>query len=604
MASLRVLAFDHEGRPVAFDTWHDNLQLYLLSDIKDSVSLFDHVSGVAPAPPTTADADLVTHLRTSDARYRATVPAEFLATNQPPMFITLYFINTRLPDSLRSVRDHFLSLDPTSLTVDLLEQHLLAAETSAVAVGVARGTPHPPFFEGCSPSPLSPSFASTAAADVSVPEDVGAASTSAKRCSRKGKGGRGGGGGSGGGGGGSGSGGGGSGGGGGGSGGGGGGGTGGGSGNSAGGGGGSGGSGGSGGGGSGGGRSGPRHGGPGGGQRQQQQRRSETQSPQQLREWLVQCGTVGGSETCLYVIRTGVRAGQTCGKFHTEHRYFSCLDDAWRAEFGDDVQRPHWTELLSAEGDCYRCVPPDPGIAAAALGANESGTPPGTAPAKALHTFTLDSGASRCFFCDITTLTPLPAPVPVRLADPSGGPVVARSSTVLPWSSLYTLATEPPQVDASAQVFASGQVAASCSCRLLSHQTLLWHHRQGHPSLPRLRGIHSRFLRAAPHSSFPLTIAALHTLHMDVWGPACVSGHGRERYFLLVVDDYTRYTTVFPLCSKGEVVDVLNSWIRTVHLQLRERFRQDLPVLCLHSDRGGEFSSDLLRDFCCGEGIL
>ncbi|CAI7884134.1 unnamed protein product [Closterium sp. NIES-53] len=51
----------------------------------------------------------------------------------PPMFITLYFIVTHLPDSLHSVTDHFLSLDPTSLTVDLLEQHLLAVETSAVA---------------------------------------------------------------------------------------------------------------------------------------------------------------------------------------------------------------------------------------------------------------------------------------------------------------------------------------------------------------------------------------------------------------------------------------------------------------------------------------
>ncbi|CAI7783687.1 unnamed protein product, partial [Closterium sp. NIES-53] len=78
----------------------------------------------------------------------------------------------------------------------------------------------------------------------------------------------------------------------------------------------------------------------------------------------------------------------------------------------------------SAEGDCYLCVPPDPGIAATALG--------GTTPPEALHTFTLDSGASRCFFRDSTTLTPLPAPVPIRLADPSGGPVVARSSTVLP----------------------------------------------------------------------------------------------------------------------------------------------------------------------------
>ncbi|CAI7854215.1 unnamed protein product [Closterium sp. NIES-53] len=321
-------------------------------------------------------------------------------------------------------RDHFLSLDPTSLTVDLLEHHLLAVETSAVAVGAARGTPRPPFFEGTSGLLLL--VRSTAAA--------------------RAKGGRGGGGGSGGGGGGSGSGGGGS------SGGGGGGATAGGSGGSGGGGGGSGGSGGNGGGGTGSGGTGTRRVGSGGGQRHQQQRRSETPSPQQLCEWFLR-GASGGSYP--YVIRTGDRAGQTCVRAHTQHRCFSRLDDAWRAEFGDDVELPRWADLLksriaifdldfdailsvmyalsvSAEGDCYRCVPPDPGIAAAALGASESGTLPGTAPAEALHTFTLDSGASRCFFRDSTTLTPLPTPVPVRLADPSGEPVVTRSFTVLP----------------------------------------------------------------------------------------------------------------------------------------------------------------------------
>ncbi|CAI7833755.1 unnamed protein product [Closterium sp. NIES-53] len=262
----------------------------------------------------------------------------------------------------------------------------------------------------------------------------------------------------------------------------------------------------------------------------------------------------------------------------------------------NEAKRPRWAELLrsgvaifdldydailaamyalsiSAEGDCYLCVPPDPGIEAAALGASESALP-GTSHAEALHTFTLDSGASRCFFRDSTTLTPLSAPVPVRLADPSS------------------------------------PVAPPCSCRLLSHQTLLRHHHLGHPSLPCLRGMHSRLCvsclprslpplppspalpclpcvegqqRAAPHSSsFPPTTAPLQTLYMDVWGPARVSGQGRERYFLLVVNDYTHYTTIFPLRSKDE----------------------DLPVLRLHSDRGGEFSFDLLRDFCRGEGIL
>ncbi|CAI7771541.1 unnamed protein product [Closterium sp. NIES-54] len=90
--------------------------------------------------------DLITHLRTSDTRYCAALPAEFLDKNLPPMYIILYFIVTRLPDSLRAVRDHFLALDPTDFTVDLLEKHLLVAETSVVAVGAARCTPRTPFF--------------------------------------------------------------------------------------------------------------------------------------------------------------------------------------------------------------------------------------------------------------------------------------------------------------------------------------------------------------------------------------------------------------------------------------------------------------------------
>ncbi|CAI7931965.1 unnamed protein product, partial [Closterium sp. NIES-54] len=271
--------------------------------------------------------------------------------------------------------------------------------------------------------------------------------------------------------------------------------------------------------------------------------------------------------------------------------------------FLDAVELPRWHDLLlknvpifdidfdailaamyaladSAEGDCYLSVPPDPGIAAAALGARAgaalgasasaapgagASTLSGTAPTESLHTFTLDSGASRSFFRDSTTLTPLSRPVAVSLADPSRGPVLAHSSTVLPcpaapsgllsglhlpsfstklvsgadlqdaWvdhftpggqrvthctcsrtgrhlatftrrpgSSLYTLTTAPPPVPASGQVAASSQVfaaasrsspaSAPCSCPPLAHETLLWHHRLGHPSLPRLRGMASRAL--------------------------------------------------------------------------------------------------------------
>ncbi|CAI7898270.1 unnamed protein product [Closterium sp. NIES-54] len=90
---------------------------------------------------------------------------------------------------------------------------------------------------------------------------------------------------------------------------------------------------------------------------------------------------------------------------------------------------------------------------------------------------------------------------------------------------------------------------------------------------------------------------------MDVWGPARVRGQGHERYILLVVDDYSRYTTVFPLRSKGEVTEVLIDWIRAARLRLRESFGSDFPVLRLHSDRGGEFSSARLGAFCRAQGI-
>ncbi|CAI7787716.1 unnamed protein product [Closterium sp. NIES-54] len=672
MASPSVLTFDAEGRAVDFDVWLDDLQLFLQCDSKDGLSLFDLTSGASTAPvadidsavrsqwltrdaaarlamrshlPSTERAhfsqyksaktlyeavvarysspataalsrlmlpylfpdlaafatvtDLITHLRTSDTHYRAALPAKFCTKNPPPMYITLYYLVTRLPDTLRSVRDHFLSLCPTTLTVDLLEEHLLASETSITAVGASRGDPRTTFFEGRSALRLLlvRGAATARASGARALEEVAGEEVVAVYAEvgvGVGGGGRGGGvGGSSGGGG-------------------------------------SGGGGGWGGGG-GGGRGGAGRGGAVQRGPQHQSRSRETPSPRQL---------------------------QQCGGLHATQRCFGRLTDAWRSQFPDATGIPRWGDLLksgvaifdldfdailaamyavsiSAKGDCYVCVPPDPGIEAAALGASESAAPgaresaapgssastlSGTASAQVLHTFTLDSGASRSFFRDRTTLTPLSRPVAVSLADPSGGPVLARYSIVLPCpaapsgslSGLYlpSFSTnlvsgadlQDGGVAASSQVFAaasrSGSESSPCSCRLLSHQTLLWHHRLGHPSLPRLRGMASCVLvsglprslpplppgpaptcvpciegrqRAAPHSSeFPPTEAPLQTLHMDVWGPARVRGQGRECYFLLVVDDFLRYTSVFPLRRKDEVT---------------------------------EFSSDLLRDFCRAEGI-
>ncbi|CAI7895251.1 unnamed protein product [Closterium sp. NIES-53] len=58
-------------------------------------------------------------------------------------------------------------------------------------------------------------------------------------------------------------------------------------------------------------------------------------------------------------------------------------------------------------------------------------------------------------------------------------------------------------------------------------------------------------LRATPHSSSLLPATEpFKTLHLDVLGPASSLGHERESFFLVVVDDYSCYTTVFPLAKK------------------------------------------------------
>ncbi|CAI7758665.1 unnamed protein product [Closterium sp. NIES-54] len=142
-------------------------------------------------------------------------------------------------------------------------------------------------------------------------------------------------------------------------------------------------------------------------------------TPQQLREWVLQRARLGGGG-------------------------FGFLCTAQRRQ---QIQQETFSSQVLSELLPQQCVTGS--IEPAALGASESAAAPGvnesaaalgaraspaTGPssAEAFHTFTLDSSASHCFFCNYTTLTPLAAPVLVSLADPTGGPVVARASTVLP----------------------------------------------------------------------------------------------------------------------------------------------------------------------------
>ncbi|CAI7830751.1 unnamed protein product [Closterium sp. NIES-53] len=194
---------------------------------------------------------------------------------------------------------------------------------------------------------------------------------------------------------------------------------------------------------------------------------------------------------------------------------------------------------------------------AAALGASESaaalGASASTATGLHLPSFTTNLVSNAVLQDQFVTVTTPGGEFVVICTDSRTGAHLA-TFTRRPGSGLYTLTT------ASAQVAASGpRRLHSMYSRLLvsglprSLPPLL--RSLALPCIPCVEGRQ----RAAPHSSkFPPTTAPLQTLR----------GTDQERYFLLVVDDYTSYTTVFPLRSKVDVSGVLCQTITVVFVPI------------------------------------
>ncbi|CAI7838295.1 unnamed protein product [Closterium sp. NIES-53] len=164
-------------------------------DRADGLSLFDLTSSASPAPHATADSTVRSQWATRDAGARLAVRCHLPTTerahfSQYKSAQTLYDAVVARYSSPATAALSRLMLP--YLFPDLLKARLLAAETSIVAVGASRDDPRTPVFEGCSPSPLLPSVASAAAADLAGFESVGAASApSGRRRTGKGKGGKG-----------------------------------------------------------------------------------------------------------------------------------------------------------------------------------------------------------------------------------------------------------------------------------------------------------------------------------------------------------------------------------------------------------------------------
>ena len=103
---------------------------------------------------------------------------------------------------------------------------------------------------------------------------------------------------------------------------------------------------------------------------------------------------------------------------------------------------------------------------------------------------------------------------------------------------------------------------------------------------------HSYHENSAVKSTVPLEL-----IYSDVYGPLPVPSIGGKRFILTFVDDFSRYTWIYFLTKKSEVLTAFQLFVLEVERQF------EYPVKKLFSDNGGEYISKRFKTFCASKGI-
>ncbi|WVZ68030.1 hypothetical protein U9M48_017021 [Paspalum notatum var. saurae] len=89
----------------------------------------------------------------------------------------------------------------------------------------------------------------------------------------------------------------------------------------------------------------------------------------------------------------------------------------------------------------------------------------------------------------------------------------------------------------------------------------------------------------------------LELVHGDMCGPISPATHGGRKYFLLLVDDTTRFMWLRLLSSKDEAPEAIK------HFQAKVEAETGNKLKVLRTDRGGKFTSVEFGRYCPDEGV-
>ncbi|GJU75791.1 retrovirus-related pol polyprotein from transposon TNT 1-94 [Tanacetum coccineum] len=156
----------------------------------------------------------------------------------------------------------------------------------------------------------------------------------------------------------------------------------------------------------------------------------------------------------------------------------------------------------------------------------------------------------------------------------------------------------------------------------IDENSTLWHRRLGHANMRLIQSLASKELvRNLPRLKFDQlfcdackvgkqahashkaknlvsTTRCLELLHMDLFGPSAVRSYGGNRYTLVIVDDYSRYTWTRFLKDKTEAFDQFEIFSKKIQNQL------GCIIVSIRTKHCREFDNEVqFREFCNANGI-